>query len=207
MTEIDPSLIASLLTDAELARNERILSNAKADFQLDVDNSEAADWSTLLGNEATKLNNRMRFLHKHPRLIRALGGSSIKVKGLWDGTSYYAYSTPVLFETGHESIGDNDVKSGYMFSTGDPELASPYAITQELVIQRAVREVNSRVSKHSLLYGIEFNPEDNSVKYVRGEGFGLSEFSQRNPGELPEVFTIEAISLLSLTSSTLGCKE
>jgi len=157
-----------LLDSARKARDMEILATAEALLAPDKRAASHATPEAILGREAMALVGRMRWLDKHPRIPRWLGGSAIQISTYMRGYPR-TIATPVLLKTTAEHIGDASVTDGYIFRTtvqdrpGCAQLDVVHCVVDE-------RTTQSRVVDE---YGVKVWPDRDGVSHtdVRGPDF------------------------------------
>ena len=134
--------LTELITRAERALDEEIVSEAMAFHESSHSMDEAVQWPRLIGSEAARLYDRMHFLVKHPNLPQFLGGSAIKIVADRHGF----FRTGPLFSTETEHKSNLSLSSHIEIGTfiTPPYLrTSAFGENEQMTITRVVQEANS----------------------------------------------------------------
>lgn len=180
------SRLVELVQRAELARNQEIIADAMAATLPDKQAEAETDWQALIGNEAVELYNRMRFLARHPRLPRFLGGSAIKISKIDSPFLHNIFTTGPLLGTEPELAGDaaigNHVELTAKIYRRRWEACSSWTESSKLDVYSVSSEINTGTRAEDRIYttwvetwkGKAF---PSSFKEIRGPSFDAYRFN------------------------------
>ncbi|HEX3568942.1 MAG TPA: hypothetical protein VHT70_04700 [Candidatus Saccharimonadales bacterium] len=119
--------------DNTIRNLQSIRQEAANDYVTEIREATSVPPEELLGQAATELTDRMRFLYRHPHLLKVLGGSSVRMEAQrrtlphWTSAAENQYDlpadtivTPLLMGMNATIVGERstEISDGFRFSTG-----------------------------------------------------------------------------------------
>lgn len=194
--------LEEFLAQRRVARELAIMQDAYAAQIPYVLKERAASNEAILGMEAIALSQRMRWLFRHPKRPRLLGGSAVKMSGEVRRPPEITMSygdvdpepdtvvSPLILASEPETIEDSIVYDGYVFSTSAHPSRRSLAVLG-ITHWFVDRESGERHKMKGDRYGITVHGAPTSVSRIAITGPGFSDHDLRVHTQSIEAFAQE----------------